>query len=221
MTSQNSPPIYAVFTGDLIGSRDAEPDAVEASLSVLRDTANRLGEQHDFDPRFTRSRGDGWQILLPQPRRLFDTYLALVASLTAQDTGLATKISIGIGQVSSAGSTDLSDADGPAFVAAGDMLDHLSTSSGPIRVAIEGPGSTQWQRGILRMTDWICQSWSRQQAEAVALYLLRPDLGANADRAAVLGITRQAFEARFKSSGFPALDYARQAFADHDFGSPA
>jgi len=208
---------FTVFTGDLIGSRTASDDAVRASMAVLRDTAGSLGEAFGYDPRFTRLRGDGWQILLTRSETLYEMYLALVANLSGHDTCLATSISIGIGSVDFAGSGNLSDASGTAFVASGDMLQQLSASSGQSRVAISGHGAQDWQLAILRLTDWLAKKWSARQAEAVALYLLRRDLNSNADRAAALGITRQAFDARFRSSGFPALSEAREAFWNYSF----
>ncbi|MEO1139811.1 MAG: hypothetical protein AAFW87_10175 [Pseudomonadota bacterium] len=214
-------PVCAVFTGDLIGSRDASADAVESSMTVLKETADMLGDDLDIDLRFSRHRGDGWQILLTRPEALYEAYLAFVSRQQAHDDSLHTKISIGLDTVSHAGTRDLSDASGKAFVASGDMMEHLSTSKGSLRVAISGQGAQTWQMGLLRVSDWMAQNWSTHQSEAVALYLLRRDLRANADRAAALGISRQAYEARFHSSGFPALADAREAFWEHKYETAA
>ena len=91
--------LYAVFTGDLIGSRQTPAGAVNGAIETLKITAQDLGNMYGFDPRFTRNRGDGWQILLPDPRRCLTTYLALNARLKAAEPKLDTRIAIGIDQI--------------------------------------------------------------------------------------------------------------------------
>ncbi|MGR3315642.1 hypothetical protein [Roseovarius indicus] len=207
--------VQAVFTGDLIDSRDASAEAVERAMANLKITAQSIGKNHEFQPRFTRNRGDGWQMLLPDPTLVMLAYLGLAAALRAADTGLATRIAIGIGPVDFPGTTDLSDAAGPAFVTSGDLLETLDTET----AAIGGHGVTDWQRGVLQLTDWVVTGWTAQQAEAVALTLLDPTHDTNAQRAKSLGISRQAFEARLKGSGLAAFTHARHAFQTHDFGA--
>lgn len=207
------PQLQAVFTGDLIGSRDASSEAIGTAMKSLKNAAQDIGRADDFDPHFTRNRGDGWQILLPDPRLILRAYLGLTARLRAADTGLATRIAIGLGPVDFEGTTNLSDAAGPAFVTSGDLLETLDTET----AAIGGPGVTDWQRGIIALADWIAGGWTAQQAEAVALTLLDTAHDTNAHRAKALGISRQAFEARLKGSGLSAFAPARKAFLTHDF----
>ncbi len=210
------PHVSAVFTGDLIGSRKAPTEAVDRAMNALGNASQALGRRHEFDPRFTRNRGDGWQILLPDPRLVLVAFLSLTAGLRAADAGLATRIGIGLGPVEFAGGTDLSDAAGAAFVTSGELLERLSHPRTGERVLIEGPGSARWQQGILALADRITRRWSAQQAEAVALVLLS-DHDTNACRARALGITRQAFEARLRGAGLEAFDAARDAFHQHRF----
>jgi len=211
--------LHAVLTGDLIKSRSASPDAIEASMSILSETCETYGATHGLKPRFTRSRGDSWQATVPA-LHAFDLCLACLANLTASEASLATRIAIGLGDITNNGTNDLSDAVGSAFITSGDLLENLSKTRGK-RLAIDGKTVTPWQDAILDLTDWIAQDWSQQQAEAVKIYYLEPQLTTNADRATHLSISRQAYEARLKGSGFPALEKARLAFAteygaDHD-----
>ena len=211
------PHVQAVFTGDLIGSREAPATAVDLAMDSLKSAAQSLEKTHGFAACFTRNRGDGWQILLPDARLSLHAYLALAATLRAADTGLATRIAIGLGPVDFPGTHDLSDAAGAAFVTSGDLLETLDTEI----TAIGGHGVTDWQRGVIALADRIVTGWTAQQAEAVALTLLDPTHTTNADRARTLGISRQAFEARLKGSGLSAFAHARHAFQTHDFEAPA
>ncbi|MEQ8293586.1 MAG: hypothetical protein RIA08_15395 [Roseovarius sp.] len=211
------PRVQAVFTGDLIGSRGVSAAAVDAAMDSLKNAAQSLETTHGFTARFTRNRGDGWQVLLPDPHLALHAYLAIAATLRAADTGLATRIAIGLGPVDSPGTADLSDAAGAAFVTSGDLLETLDTET----AAIAGHGVTDWQRGVIALADWITSGWTAQQAEAVALTLLEPSHTTNSDRARTLGISRQAFEARLKGSGLSAFSPARRAFQTHDFEPPA
>lgn len=211
------PRVQAVFTGDLIGSREVSAAAVDAAMDSLKNAAQSLETAHGFSARFTRNRGDGWQILLPHPHLALHAFLALAATLRAADTGLATRIAIGLGPVDTPGTADLSDAAGAAFVTSGDLLETLDTET----AAIAGHGVTDWQRGVIALADWIVNGWTAQQAEAVAVTLLDPTHTTNAERARTLGISRQAFEARLKGSGLSAFAPARHAFQTHDFEAPA
>lgn len=202
------PRIQAVFTGDLIGSREASPEAVEHSMSVLKNAAQALGKMYDFDPRFTRYRGDGWQTIVPLPDKLMFACISMHAGLTAADTGLATRLAVGIGGVTKVSGEDLSDASGPAFVNAGEALDTMPRRQ---QLAIAGPTVDLWQRTTIELVDWIMQSWTPPQAEAMLIYLLG-GLRNNTERAKSLGISRQAFDARLNGTGFHALLTAIDAF---------
>lgn len=207
--------VQAVFTGDLIGSRAASAEAIERAMKSLNSAAQAIGNEHGASLRFTRHRGDGWQVLLPDPGMVLLAYLGLSATLRAADTGLATRIAIGLGPVDFPGTSDLSDAAGAAFVTSGDLLDSLD----PETAAIEGHGITDWQRGVIQLADWIVTGWTAQQAEAVALILLDDSQKTNTEHAKSLGISRQAFEARLKGSGLAAFTHAWRAFQTHDFGA--
>ena len=78
------------------------------------------------DLRFTRFRGDGWQMLLPEPGFALRLALRLTAELTARQIGLATRISIGLGGVDHPGGVTLSNAAGMAFLRSGRGLDHMA-----------------------------------------------------------------------------------------------
>jgi hypothetical protein len=201
--------IGAVLTGDLIASTDATPETVDDAMGVLSSAADRVSAWTNTSTRFTRFRGDGWQVFLSDPSLTLRCCLILIASLRASNIGLATRISVGIGATGSLGQGSLSGASGEAFVISGHGLDSMSKTK---RLEIAGAWDlNDWQTAIFDIVEWQSGRWSREQAEA-AMVALEPGNQAQADMAAQLGITRQALRARLNSAGVPALTSALRAF---------
>ena len=201
--------IGAVLTGDLIASTDATHDDVDDAMAVLSTAAMRVSDWVNTSTRFTRFRGDGWQMFLSDPSLTLRCCLFLIASLRASNIGLTTRISVGIGNTDRLGQASLSDASGEAFIISGHGLDHMAKSK---RLDIAGAGDLNiWQMAIFDLVAWQSGRWSREQAEA-AMIALEPGINAQAEIAARLGITRQAVQARLNTAGIPALQNALRAF---------
>lgn len=83
----------AVLTGDLIGSTEAPPEAVETGMRLLARLATQIGTTTFF----TRYRGDGWQIYLEDPGAGLSSTLFIWASLRAAG-GLESRIALGLGK---------------------------------------------------------------------------------------------------------------------------
>jgi len=212
--------IYAVFTGDLIGSSKALPQKVEATMQNLADTGDRLSRLTGSDTKFTRYRGDGWQLLLADPGNFLLGVLLILARLRAAPDTLRTRIAIGAGAVHSLGTSDLRDAQGFAFTVSGQALDSLkrdrnivlaSAPNDPLgilggngdRAAIQG--QVDWYGPvILGLVGFIAGHWTRAQAEAVAI-ALEHGQETQAEIAARLGITRQALNLRLTGAGYGPL----------------
>ncbi len=166
-------------------------------------------------PRFTRYRGDGWQLHVAVPALALRALLFLIARLRAADIGLGTRAAIGIGEVASLGTESLADARGPAFEASGRALDAMGRTR---RLAIEGEGVTPWQRIIVDLLDERSARWTRPQAEAMHLALaLRPDEPTLAEMAATLDITAQAVNYRLTGAGAPAIRRTLRSW-EEEFG---
>ena len=205
MTKAN---LEAVISGDLIGSRSS-PGATGRAMETLRRAADRLGSATGHELRFTRFRGDGWQVHLPDPGAGLLAMVYLRAALQAGDPGLATRIALGIGAPEHGGTNDLSDASGGAFVASGTALDTLPRTR---TLAVAGTGVGPGEEAIVALLDPLTAGWTPEQAEAVALALLPP--GTTQDKIARgLGITRQAVQRRLAGAHFRALQPAIAAFA--------
>ena len=202
------------MTGDLIASTAADATAIDCAMAALAAAADSLGNLANEPCRFTRYRGDGWQIYLGRPQLILKACLLFTAQLRAADTGLATRISVGIGTVRYLAETGLSDANGDAFTLSGRELDAMWRSK---RIVLAGAGGAdKWLCAILHLVDWQVSRWSREQAEVVALALQMAD-PTQAELARKLGISRQAVQARLHSAGFSAMEWAQYAFESHDF----
>jgi hypothetical protein len=220
-------PLYAVLTGDVIGSSKASPVKLEATMNSISNTAEFLsqytGEDTKFTPefipvdaKFTRYRGDGWQLVL-SPAFYLRAVALILAGLKANKQTLSTRIGIGIGTVDHLGATDLRDAQGPAFEHSGRALDSLTrdqamTLAGEVKARQEKradglSGAIEWSdAAMLPMFGFIARRWSQAQAEAIAI-ALRDDKQTQATIAAKLGITRQALNLRLTGAGYgPILD---------------
>ncbi|MCU0802331.1 MAG: hypothetical protein MUD11_11255 [Rhodobacteraceae bacterium] len=198
--------IIAVLTGDIIGSQKAGRTKLDAAMQRLKQTAESLHP----DTRFTRFRGDGWQLVLQDPKDILVAVLLLLADLRASGLKVSTRISVGVGPADSLGTDTLSDATGRAFVLSGQGLDQLPKQA---RLAIWGGRAKDqhWHLAIFELVDWLTEKWSAAQAEAVATALRQP-LANHQMLAAHLGITRQAVQSRLSKAGIGNLYHAVLAF---------
>jgi hypothetical protein len=213
-----TPRLAAILTGDLIGSTEAPPIALERAMLVLTEAARGLSAWSGADTRFTRYRGDGWQMHVALPGLALRTALALIARLRAADAGLATRAAIGIGPIDSLGSASLADARGAAFEASGHALDRMPRTR---RLTIDGDGVTPLHKIIVDLLDERTTRWTKEQAEAMALYLA-PDNPTLTDIAPRLGISPQAVNYRLSGGGATAIRHAvRDWEATFESGSTA
>jgi hypothetical protein len=195
--------IACVFTGDFIRSASVPAVRLDAAMAALAEATLRFDRWWPAatQARFTRYRGDGWHFVLADPARALKACIYLAARLRAADTGLATRVSIGIGAVTRLGSADLGDAAGPAFELSGQGLDRMRRGRSH---DIAGTGVTALHRATLILVGERMARWTREQAEAVALNLPSDTL-TQSDAAEQMRISPQAMSARLTGAGFPAL----------------
>ena len=204
--------ISAVITGDLIHSRQASTTQVDLAMDTLRDAAIAMATGTSRDLKFTRFRGDGWQVHIDTPGAALGTLVWLHARLRATGLKIDTRMAVGIGHVTTLGTTSLADAAGPAFVISGQTLDRMGKS----RLAIDGLGVTDDHRAIFGLVEHIAFGWTANQAEAVAIAGEDQDK-TQEDIAKQLGVSRQAVQLRLAGSGAAPIFRAISAFGAHDF----
>lgn len=176
--------ILAVLAGDFIGSADWPEGAVARAHALLAAEAARIATWAGGPTRYTRNRGDGWQIVIARPA--FDLRAALVlrAVLRAEGKAFSTRIALarGVGEVAG---DDLNRARGPVFIAAGRGLD---TMHGEITLDHMSAGALG---AAALLADRISAGWTPAQARAIAP-MLAPDPPTHAEVAASIGISRSA-----------------------------
>ncbi|MEY4982083.1 MAG: hypothetical protein RIR62_349 [Pseudomonadota bacterium] len=203
-------PVHAVITGDLIASTRQPQARADAAMSALQAAARGWPET---DLRFTRFRGDGWQVLLPRAGGALRVALVLAARLAAAETGIATRLAIGIGGITAGGTRDLSDAAGAAFTRSGRALDAMPR--GRVWAVSGGAGLPAWVQGYVELAEWHAAGWTAGQAAVVADYLT-PRRATQEERAAQMGLSRQAWKARLDGSGIATWDPALAAWEAWD-----
>ena len=206
----------AVLTGDLIDSTLVQPEIVDQAMNALVAASRKISEWAGADTRFTRFRGDGWQIYLADTRLVLRATLLLLASLKCAGSGLATRLSIAVDTVERLGDVGLSKAAGPAFTLSGRNLDGMPVYGKFTYAEPAKPG--YWKPATLDLAVWQATRWTPEQAEAVALAL---DLPRPTDEALAksVGISRQAFQSRLKGSGIAAMSCALLAFETDSTGT--
>lgn len=223
--------LYAVITGDLIRSSKAPPEKLDAALASIATTAHFLTKYTGADTRFTRFRGDGWQIVLT-PQYYLRAIALILAGLKVDTQTLSTRFGVGFGPVDSLGTTDLGDAKGSAFIHSGRALDSLnrdqavmmSSGSGLGARAERLRGTVEWSdAAMLPMFSFIARRWTVPQAEAMRI-ALKDDSQTQGAIAEALGITRQALNLRLTGAGYTPIltamklteTYFRDIAEDHE-----
>jgi hypothetical protein len=168
--------VYAVLTGDLVGSRQLSPERLQGVRAVIGAAAAQFRRRQ---PRALCGvpevfRGDAWQLVLREPRWALRVALLIRAQLLAADE-VSTRVSIGVGAVETIDRRRISRSTGEAFTLSGHALDHLTgyfdlTGALPERAA----ALAEWFPAMLHVCSGLLRSWTRRQAEIVSL-ALRPD----------------------------------------------
>ena len=192
-----------VLTGDIIGSSRSPHMNVDAAMATLSQAADHFERWRPRGtlPRFTRYRGDGWHMVISDPARALRAAMYLRATLRAADLGLETRLSIGIGDVQTLGTKDLSDATGAAFLWSGRGLDRMGRSH---TMTIDGEDVTPMHSAVIILAAERSRRWSAEQAEAISL-ALDSSIATQADIARRLSISVQAVNHRLTGGGFQAL----------------
>lgn len=189
----------AVITGDLVNSTEHPAETVDAAMQTIRTTAVSITEWQipTTDTRFTRFRGDGWQIYLAEPHLCLRAAVVIQGRLIAMN--MESRISIGIGQSASLGTADLADAAGTAFERSGHGLDSMG---GPFRIAINGEGILSQDEMIVDLLGERIGRWTAAQAEAASLQLAsRLKVRTLFDIGKELNISPQAVNDRVRGAG--------------------
>ena len=192
----SEPQSIAVLTGDLINSTALGPAGVDRAMDALRDAAQTVEGWGICGPlHFTRHRGDGWQIVVDDPRYALRVAVMLRATLRA--VGADTYIGIAEGPVDHPAGPNLNTENGQVFAMSGRALELAKTSDYAITHARKAA------QGIAILLNRICTEWTTVQAATIAAAIRPPtnDLSLT-DIAERLGKSRQSVTKSLQSAWY-------------------
>lgn len=124
--------IYAVITGDIVGSSKLKPAERKELHTALKDTSDKLTEHFKqlVPLRVEIFRGDSWQLLVIDPAQSLRIGLFFRAFLRGKmkSTRVDTRISIGVGSIDLIPEGSISSGDGEAFRSSGEALHPFANS---------------------------------------------------------------------------------------------
>lgn len=198
----------AVLTGDLIASTEAGQAATDATIALIDSVAKAEGKVSHAEVRFTRFRGDGWQIYCSDPTRVFRLSVLVLAALQCRHDLPKTRISAATGSVAFLPETGLASASGQVFSMSGHALDSMTTQRLIFQTDDYG---WPWKSALFSYLEWQSGRWSPEQAEAIAIAFSHAPPRPKAV-AETLGISRQAAAARLQGAGFGPLSDTENSF---------
>jgi len=165
--------LYAVITGDIVGSRRFPPHVRETIYNNLESLSERIQDQFAESVAYRPSifSGDSWQILVKKPERSLRIALYFRAGIIAEsvEERVDTRLSIGIGEVDYVPDGNVSGGDGEAYRISGEPLSgkkmpELMMLGFTDRLASD---TTDALRVVVKLIDLIVSDWTVPQARAV------------------------------------------------------
>lgn len=192
----------AVLTGDLINSTKTDRAIVEQAFEALFKAGDDV---RAFDPEggtaVERYRGDGWQVLVRDPRYALRAALLFSAAVASVDRSIATRIAVGFGTVDPLHPNGLGASDGLAFRLSGRLLDEMPKSL-RITAGVDPDnigGLTGWAIAALRLAGAVCETWTAKQAGVMQHMLIKAH-PSQSELADLLGVSQQTVQRHFDSA---------------------
>ena len=212
--------IYAVITGDIVGSSKLKPAERKELHAALKDTSDKLTDHfRQLVPlQVDIFRGDSWQLLVIDPAQSLKIGLFFRAFLRGKmkSKRVDTRISIGVGFIDIIPEEGVSSGDGEAFRLSGEALESLSRSH---RMVISFPESLISNNHkaldvILKLIDVLARDWTEKQAQAVSGALLEYTQEKIARSWFERDISQQAVAQHLDRAGWNAIEIGLNYFAN-------
>jgi len=204
----NKEKIFAVLTGDLVKSAlfQSQRDEVLSYLKKILKTVEEFEKESDEFIIFTEIfRGDSFQGVISNPHKSLRVALFIRAELLKKrikKEQIDAKIAIGLGTIESLNREKIEESDGKAFQYSGRALDSQKKSRRLSILSYEKKLNNDFNL-LTSLLDTIINSWSPEQAEAVALWI-RGETQKSISK--ILGISQPAVHKRLKIAGVSALE---------------
>lgn len=168
--------LYAVLTGDLVGSRKLSPRAKSGAQATLKRIAADYDRIHPGAVlgRIDVFRGDSWQFCLEKFHLVLDAAVFLRAALKAESLSLGesldARIGMAVGEADLVKRSMVSESSGPVFELSGAALDEISGS--PSRMQFQRSQNSSLQlpvlsRALVQLLDLQVTRWTSREAVAV------------------------------------------------------
>lgn len=205
---------YAVLTGDIVQSKKLRMDERRELANLLERVGKDLCEWSWAPLPLDRYRGDGWQVVIADPRRALRAGLYVRAALRSGFEGrrLDTRVAIGVGTIDFITQDHVAEGDGEAYRLSGAAIDER----GWRRLRFAGaPGvSTTTVQVMLDLVDFIAKEWTSAQAVAVAGALRGWTQEQTATRWVEKPITQQGVAHHLSRAGWDAVESALTWFEE-------
>lgn len=196
----------AVLTGDLVGSVALGPQKVEQAMTALEDAARDMEPWVGAPLRFTRHRGDGWQVVVETPKFAIRVALLFRAVLRSLGREFDTYVGLAEGASHPIEEIDLNKVTGDVFTKSGASLERAKGRGPSLRMDYLYPPS---KNSVLSLADHISQGWTPVQAEILQVLLTpRDKLIHTTQLAEMFGKSRQTISKSVEAAGFTAIDLA-------------
>ena len=193
---------WAVLTGDVIGSRKADP---LRWLPALKDSLKNWGDE----PRdWELYRGDSFTCAVPAEAAL-RAATAIQAALVAHG-GVLVRIGVGIGAITHR-SDRVTESQGSAFDRSGTAFDGLRRA--PIKLITGEPDRDAEWSVILGFASRVFEGWTESAAAAVEVALRHPDRS-QGEWAELLGKSQSTVSEALKRASFDELSAMLHRFSD-------
>lgn len=211
--------IYAVLTGDLIGSSRFRIQQREEVISNLKDSFKKISPDIIASP-FMVFRGDSFQGVLARSEEALKATLIIRASLLSRFKGKRTRldarIAIGIGTIDYLPGDQVGEGDGEAFRNSGPELDKMKKGEQNIIVSTPWDEINEELRTECALLDMLIQRWTKEQAEAILFQIAHEDLQRSKQTqeeiAKILKISQSALSQRLKTGGTWAVQVFLERF---------
>ena len=161
--------IYAVISGDIIGSSKLPPSERAALPNMMKQASSELkaflAESIPLDVDIYA--GDSWQLLVSEPGDALKAGLFYRTSLiTAAERKIDTRMVVALGKVSFVPGERVSEGDGEAFRLSGRVL-RETLGKQQMRFVTERSGDSDVWDATFGLLDLVVRRWSAKRAQAV------------------------------------------------------
>ena len=208
--------LYAVISGDVVGSSKLPPDQRTALFGVMKEGSKLLKEWLGKDMPLVVDiyGGDSWQMLLTEPGRALAAGLFFRAYHLSATVGKCdTRVAIAVGTIDFVPGKNVSEGDGEAFRLSGQLL---AEGLGKRRMgfAAADAAADVWDVAFDLIDALVTHQWSAKRALAVSGALRgwrQEDIGRLWDPP----IEQASVNRHLASAGWAAISHAVTAFEGH------